>query len=60
MTDEATVERVAKALYAVKWEGVPENVRNVLWPYEQPGLREYLRKSARAAIAAYQESQDNG
>ena len=53
----ATVEwSVAKALYAVEWEAVSENLRGDGFANESEESQAYWLKSARAAIAAYKEA----
>jgi hypothetical protein len=57
MADDDTIERVAKALYAIEWGEGSSNLRDGHWSYETPDAREYWLRSARAAIAAYEATE---
>lgn len=54
------VEAVAKALFAIEWEGVGGHRRDLdqYWSLEDDRGKEYWRKSARAALAAIRALSD--
>lgn len=59
-TDDAVIERVARALYAVEWAFISGNDRAGHFLYEDQETQEYWRKSARAAIKAYKQTTPDG
>lgn len=50
--DDATIERAARASHAATNSGVERKDSPLSWESESPGIKEWHRKSARAALQA--------